>query len=377
MLAATLLMKSSSSLSILNLAGCEVQNHGVQVMCRALMGTKVQLLNIDISSCGLSREPAVEVCHEMAFIHGLSTLNLSNNQLNEQASEVLSRALRQGGWRLKSLSLNSCCIGQSGVLHLLQSLQGNSFLWELHVAGNFELEGTELPAATDDPELEPPRNVDFGYHAAEQVPLASNPALNEDQPFGDPLHDSADLENHKSDPVLKSRESGLHSAVEGGMEQPTTVCPSDQKAQVFVENTNPHGKEIPRQQVELPAFDPHYGHLDLLNETTQLDDDFLCTFDKAVGQVSVSDSKVDDHVIEELVVGIRAARALQCLNLTGNGLTREGLKRLWDAWCHGGRAAKREFLGKAHFVMQDGRECTFLITSCVTCQVGAGPVTDR
>jgi len=41
-----------------------------------------------------------------------------------QATEVLSLALRQGGWRLKSLRLNNCCIGQSGVLHLLQSLQG-------------------------------------------------------------------------------------------------------------------------------------------------------------------------------------------------------------------------------------------------------------
>lgn len=48
------------------------------------MGTTVQLLNIDMSSCGLSREPALEVCQQMASIHGLSTLNLSNNQLNEQ-----------------------------------------------------------------------------------------------------------------------------------------------------------------------------------------------------------------------------------------------------------------------------------------------------
>lgn len=124
-LAAASLMKSSS-LSVLNMAGCEIQNvsvvlpvfsifvllnlwmsvvspkslshgmfsvlsveivclqHGAQVMCKALAGTTVQLLNLDLSSCRLSREPALEVCHKMASIYGLSTLNLSNNQLSEQ-----------------------------------------------------------------------------------------------------------------------------------------------------------------------------------------------------------------------------------------------------------------------------------------------------
>lgn len=41
-----------------------------------------------------------------------------------QGAEVLSLALRQEECRWKSLTLDDCCIGQTGVLLLLQALEG-------------------------------------------------------------------------------------------------------------------------------------------------------------------------------------------------------------------------------------------------------------
>lgn len=232
------------------------------------------------------------------------------------------------------------------------------------MAGNFELESSGPQAVTVAPELEPSTNVDIGNHATEQIPVSSNTALKFHYlPLEGPQADRTDLENHKSDPAHKSLESGLHSGVKS---EPICVCPLDHNAENVVENQNMHVEET------------RYGHLDFLNVTTQLDEDFFGTLDGTKAkEVSVSDSKVDDHVTEELAGRIRMARGLQCLNLTGNGLSTEVLKRLWEAWCHGGRTAKRDFLGKAHFAVQDGRECTALITGCLSCQLGAGSVLDR
>ncbi|KAG0561292.1 hypothetical protein KC19_9G052400 [Ceratodon purpureus] len=354
-LAVTSLMKSSSSLSVLNMAGCEIQNHDAQVMCRALMGSTVQLLNINMSSCGLSREPALEVCQQLTAIHGLATLNLSNNQLNEQAIDVLSVALRQEGCRLKSVILNNCSIGQSGVLHLLESLEGNSVLWELHIAGNFSLGSLE-------PQVMPQTDLDTGNTATQQIPPSSRSARSQGQAAGGSQADPTVVENCTSDTALKSVEPA-----QGDMEQSTSGYPSDHNAQ------NVSNK---------PS-----GHVDLLNEDTQLNEDLFYSPKleiktevvdglETAEPVEVMDgvdepeavTRVADPVVEELAVKIRLARGLQCLNMSENGLNSEDLKQLWEAWCDGGRMAQQEFIGNAHFAVQDGRKCTALITSCVLCQ---------
>ena len=159
----------------------------------------------------------------------------------------------------------------------------------------------------------------------------------------------------------------LFKPIQGDMEQSTSGYPSDHNAQ------NVSNK---------PS-----GHVDLLNEDTQLNEDLFYSPKleiktevvdvlETTEPVEVMDgvdepeavTRVADPVVEELAVKIRLARGLQCLNMSENGLNSEDLKQLWEAWCDGGRMAQQEFIGKAHFAVQDGRKCTALITSCVLCQ---------
>lgn len=344
-LAAASLMKSSS-LSVLNMAGCEIQNHGAQVMCKALAGTTVQLLNLDLSSCRLSREPALEVCHKMASIYGLSTLNLSNNQLSEQGAEVLSLALRQEECRWKSLTLDDCCIGQTGVLLLLQALEGNSVLWELHVAGNFKFGITESLAMAIVPSID----LDVSNHVTQQTPKSSNSALNQEQGSGVPLngteHSRSTFSNCNAPYIIKKTDSNLQET-------------SDHEGQ--------------HAAIDLGTYDKPYGDA-FLNELTQVEEGFpeiseiVKDIDGGLADSDSNEKQADSHVIENLIKRIRMAQGLECLNMKKNGLSTEVLKHLWEAWCHCGRTASTEFVSKAHFVVRDGRECSALTSSCVYCQ---------
>lgn len=59
--------------------------------------------------------------------HNIEINELCVLMVHVQAAETLASAVSQEGCRLKSLSLNYCCVGQRGVLNLLQSLQGLAF----------------------------------------------------------------------------------------------------------------------------------------------------------------------------------------------------------------------------------------------------------
>jgi hypothetical protein len=252
---------------------------------------------------------------------------------------------------------------------------GNSVLWELHIAGNFSLGSTEPQAVVVVPEIVRQVDLDVGNHTIQQIPQSSHSARNQDQASRGPQSESADLENYRNDPVPKSLERA-----QGDMEQSTSVCPADhdvEKTELNLKET----LELPGQPIDLTVSGEPFGHVDLLNEDTQLNEDLLGTSEivtKAEGAEVVEvveiveDPKaavaVADPVVEELVVRIRMAHGLQCLDMTQNGLSAEDVKQLWEAWCDGGRMAKKEFMGKAHFAVQDGRECSALISSCASCQ---------
>ena len=277
------------------------------------------------------------------------------------------------------LSVQSQYVTFLKLLHQVQLIPaislstGNSVLWELHIAGNFSLGSTEPQAVAVVPEIVPQIDLDVGNHTIQQIPQSSHSARKQDQASRGPQSESADLENYRSDPALKSLEP-----TQGDMEQSTSGCPADNDV---VEKTDLNLKEaleLSGQPVDLAVCGQPFGHVDLLNEDTQLNEDLLGASEivtKAEGAEVlevVEDPKaavaVADPVVEELVVKIRMAHGLQCLDMTQNGLSTEDVKQLWEAWCDGGRTAKKEFMGKAHFTVQDGRECSALISSCASCQ---------
>ena len=222
------------------------------------------------------------------------------------------------------------------------------------------------------PEIVPQTDLDTGNHATQQIQQSSNSGRNQGQPSGGLQSDSTGLENHRGVAPLKSLEPG-----QGDMKQSTSGCPLDHNTQNDVGKTNLNLKEtfvLEGEPIDLTVPDKSFGHVDLLNEDTQLDEDLHGTSEivkatvvEAVGAPEPV-IRVTDPVIEELVVRIRMAHGLQCLDMTQNGLSVEVVKQLWEAWCDGWRTGKKELLGKAHFAVQDGRECSALITSCVSCQ---------
>lgn len=81
------------------------------------------------------------------------------------------------------------------------------------------------------------------------------------------------------------------------------------------------------------------------------------------------DSHPCASIKEELVMRIQMAQWLHCLDLKDNGLSTEVLMQVGESWSHRGKSLKKGYLDTAHFIVQDGRECSTLITACSSCHL--------
>jgi hypothetical protein len=222
---------------------------------------------------------------------------------------------------------------------------GNMVLWELHAAGNFELETSPSHV----PQKEPDE-------------LACEPSML-----------SVNQEYRKSDLCIRLNEREIlkdDNLKESNFEQTleTNAC-----AKMEEPNSEPmllndlcgiQDHEISFSQ-DLDSAELEMCNR-LLNGLPEMEGAHIKVTQPVDNAMAV---EAFDNAIGELVIGIRMAHGLQCLDLRYNGLSSELTKQLWEAWSYGGRSVKKEFLGKAHFLVQEGKECSSLTPTCPTCEL--------
>lgn len=207
-------------------------------------------------------------------------------------------------------------------------------LWELHVAGNFKLEtlGCEPPMLSVNQEC---RKSDTCVRLKERGNLKDDNS--KDSKFEQALETNActKMEEPNSEPMLLNDPCGI-----------------EEHEMSFSQDLDSAELEICNQLVnELPEMEG--AHINMTQPAAVDTKMTTETFGNAIG---------------ELVIGIQMAPGLQCLDLEYNGLSSEHTKQLWRAWSYGGRSVKKEFMSKAHFLVQEGKECSSLTPTCPTCK---------
>lgn len=232
---------------------------------------------------------------------------------------------------------------------------GNMVLWELHAAGNFELETLGNAAVLASPSHVPQKEPDE---------LACEPSMlsvNQECRKSDPCIRLNERENLKDDNLKESNfEQTLETNACAIMEEPTSepmllndLCGIQEHEMSFSQDLDSAELEMCNQLLNgLPEMEG--AHIKVTQPAAVDNAMAIEAFDSAIG---------------ELVIGIQMAHGLQCLDLRCNGLSLEHTKQLWEAWSYGGRSVKKEFLGKAHFLVQEGKECSSLTPTCPTCEL--------
>lgn len=230
---------------------------------------------------------------------------------------------------------------------------GNMVLWELHAAGNFKLETLENAAVLASPSHVPQKEPDE---------LACEPSLL-----------SVNQECRKSDPCIRLNEREIlkddnwkESNVEQTLETNACVKMEELNSEPMLlndlcgiqEHEMSFSQDLDSAELEMCN--------QLLNGLPEMEGAHIKVTQPVDNAMAV---EAFDNAIGELVIGIQMAHGLQCLDLRYNGLSSELTKQLWEAWSYGGRSVKKEFLGKAHFLVQEGKECSSLTPTCPTCEL--------
>ncbi|CAD8137772.1 unnamed protein product [Paramecium pentaurelia] len=133
------ILKYNHPLQFLGLRGTSIQNAGFECILSGLQ-TNSTLSYLNVSNNDLNEEACnymvqyIQVCH-------LVELDLSYNPLGNNGMDYLSRICDKGSFMLKKLNLAGCEIKSLGILKLFQSLTVNRFLEKLildenHFSGN-------------------------------------------------------------------------------------------------------------------------------------------------------------------------------------------------------------------------------------------------
>lgn len=132
-------LAAASSLSVLLLGGTYIGTDASVKLMEALSSGPQELVKFDLSCCGLTSHGVTKVCTSIASLGGVLELNLGGNSIGQEGCDVLGAILADPQCSLKSLFLNKCHLGMSGILQIIQSLSGNESLEELYLAENADI----------------------------------------------------------------------------------------------------------------------------------------------------------------------------------------------------------------------------------------------
>uniref|UniRef100_A0ACD5YV70 Uncharacterized protein n=1 Tax=Avena sativa TaxID=4498 RepID=A0ACD5YV70_AVESA len=120
------------------LGGTSIGPGGIIRLTEALCSSSQELLRLDLSNCGLTTPELSQICTNLSRINILD-LNLGGNSINLEGCDAVGAILANPQCSLRSLTLDRCSLGFSGITRVIQALAGNEQLEELCLAENTNL----------------------------------------------------------------------------------------------------------------------------------------------------------------------------------------------------------------------------------------------
>ncbi|KAL8168242.1 hypothetical protein V2J09_009741 [Rumex salicifolius] len=133
----------SSSLSGLFLGATNIGCDEASQLTESLFSGTQELLKLDLSCCALTPRYFDRLkSHVIAFACILE-LNLGGNSFGSQGGKALASVLMNSSCCIKVLTLNKCCLGLSGIVHIVKALTENNSVEELDLGANVTQEERE------------------------------------------------------------------------------------------------------------------------------------------------------------------------------------------------------------------------------------------
>lgn len=115
---------TTTSLTHLNLCGCDLEDDGVKKICHALFECASSLELLDLSANGVTKHGAKHIADYIGESGGnLKILRLEDNELTSKGVEVIAAAFRgsEDGHSIEEIQLNNCMIGAIGARALIDA----------------------------------------------------------------------------------------------------------------------------------------------------------------------------------------------------------------------------------------------------------------
>ncbi|XP_043372691.1 NACHT, LRR and PYD domains-containing protein 3-like isoform X2 [Dermochelys coriacea] len=131
-------LTANESLTELDVAGNNLEDAGVQLLCKGLTHPNCKLQSLRLWSCRLTDAGCGDLAAVLRTNQSLTVLNLGGNKLGDAGVRQLCEGLKQN-CKLQSLSLWKCGVTASGSGDLAAVLRTSQSLTELDLHGNYSL----------------------------------------------------------------------------------------------------------------------------------------------------------------------------------------------------------------------------------------------
>lgn len=129
-------LRAKQSLKELSLAGNELKDEGAQLLCESLLEPGCQLESLWVKTCSLTAASCPHFCSVLTKNRSLFELQMSSNPLGDSGVVELCKALGYPDTVLRVLWLGDCDVTDSGCSSLATVLLANRSLRELDLSNN-------------------------------------------------------------------------------------------------------------------------------------------------------------------------------------------------------------------------------------------------
>ncbi|XP_029412681.1 ribonuclease inhibitor isoform X3 [Nannospalax galili] len=129
-------LRTKQSLKELSLASNELGDEGARLLCDSLLEPGCQLESLWVKSCSLTAACCSHFCSVLTQNRSLLELQMSNNPLGDSGVQELCKALGQPGTVLRVLWLGDCDVSDIGCRSLAPILLASRSLRELDLSNN-------------------------------------------------------------------------------------------------------------------------------------------------------------------------------------------------------------------------------------------------
>ncbi|WOK94400.1 protein TONSOKU isoform X1 [Canna indica] len=129
----------SSNITVLKLGGTYIGNDGSISLTEALCTEPQELVRLDLSYCGLTSFSFAKACQNLIVLSGLVEMNIGGNCIDQEGCKALVSFIADSKSSLKSIILNNCQLGLTGIIQIIQALADNESLEELHLGENADV----------------------------------------------------------------------------------------------------------------------------------------------------------------------------------------------------------------------------------------------